>query len=71
MSVRIEFPSVGATYARNEYAVYEYGANARSSVNYGRIRRVWLDAFPTLEEARAAFPGAEEEIFDPIPNDWD
>lgn len=67
----IEFPSVGTTYARNEYAVYEYGSYTPSSVNYGRTKRVFVDSFETLEEARKAAPGAEERINDPLPEDDD
>lgn len=61
--IQIEFPSTGTTYARDEYGVYEYGVYPRSSVNYGMTRRVFLDSFETLEEARAAYPGASEQIF--------
>jgi hypothetical protein len=64
--IQIEFPSVGQTYARNEYAVYEYGVYPRSSVLSGRTRRVFLDSFETLEEARAAYPNADERIFEPL-----
>jgi hypothetical protein len=32
---RIEFPSQGDTYCRDEYGVYEYGTYGRSSVNSG------------------------------------
>lgn len=55
----IEYPSVGATYSRNEYGVYEYGTYPRSSVLAGRTRRVWLDAYPTLAAAKAAYPEAK------------
>ena len=54
----IEYPSVGATYSRNEYGVYEYGTYPRSSILAGRTRRVWLDSFDTLEEAKRAYPEA-------------
>lgn len=69
MSIRIEFPSVGRTYAFNEYTAYEYGVYPRSSVLAGQTSRTFLDSFETLEEARAAYPGAEERILDPIPED--
>jgi hypothetical protein len=65
--IRIEFPSVGTTYANNVYAVYEYGTYSRSSVNYGMLCRSFLDSFDTLEEARKAFPGAREIINEPLP----
>jgi len=58
--IRIEFPSSGATYCRNEYGVYEYSTYPRSSVLAGQQRRVFLDSFPTLAEAKAAYPSAEE-----------
>ena len=63
--IQIEFPSVGQTYARNEYAVYEYGVYPRSSVLAGRSRRTFLDSFESLAAARAAYPGASEQIFEP------
>jgi len=65
-NIRIEFPSVGRTYAHNTYTAYEYGTYPRSSVLAGQMSRTFLDSFDTLEEARAAFPGAEERIFAPI-----
>ena len=70
-NVTIEFPSLGKTYARNEYAVYEYDRYPRSSVNYGMQRRSFLDSFRTLEEARKAFPNAAESIGTPISSEWD
>jgi hypothetical protein len=70
-NIQIEFPSVGQTYARNEYAVYEYGVYPRSSVLAGRTRRVFLDSFETLESARKAYPDAAEQIFEPIPEELD
>lgn len=57
--VRIEYPSRGATYSKNAYGVYEYGTYGRSSVLAGQQRRTYLDSFPTLEEAKAAYPNAE------------
>ena len=60
-SIRIEFPSQGATYRREEYGVYAYGVYEASSVLAGQSSRRFLDAFPTLEEARAAYPAAEFE----------
>ena len=69
-NISIEFPSIGKTYARNEYAVYEYDRYPRSSVNYGMERRSFLDSFHTLEEARKAFPNAVESIGTPISEEW-
>ena len=68
-TLRIEFPSVGRTYAHNEYAVYEYGTYPRSSVLAGQMSRTFLDSFDTLEAARIAFPGADEQIFEAIPEE--
>jgi hypothetical protein len=56
--VRIEYPCAGATYHLAEYGVYEYGVYERSSVLAGQTKRVFLDSFPTLAEAQAAYPGA-------------
>jgi hypothetical protein len=56
--VRIEYPSTGATYSRNEYGVYEYGTYPRHSVLAGMESRTFLDSFKTLDEAKAAFPEA-------------
>ena len=70
-NITIEFPSVGRTYARNEYAVYEYDRYPRSSVNYGMVRRSFLDSFRTLEEARTAYPNVGESIGTPISSEWD
>lgn len=69
--IQIEFPSmgktyvrnVGKTYVRNVYGVYQYGRYPRSSVLGGQVRRQFLDSFETLDEARAAYPDAIEEIF--------
>ena len=57
-NIRIEYPSRGTTYAKDEYGVYEYGKYPRSSVLAGQTRRVFLDSFSTLEEARAEYPEA-------------
>lgn len=56
--IRIEYPSRGATYVRPVYGVYEYGVYGRGSVLAGQTRRVFLDSFATLDEAKAAYPGA-------------
>jgi hypothetical protein len=67
--IQIEFPSVGKTYARNVYGVYEYGEYPRSSVLAGQVRRQFLDSFETLDEARAAYPNASECIFGAFPEE--
>ena len=77
--IRIEYPSAGMTYNRDAYGVYEYGEYPRSSVLAGQERRVYLDSFETLEEARAKYPTAEVCDFsgyrppslDHLPNDED
>ena len=58
--IRIEFPSQGATYSRDEFGVYQYSTYPRSSVLAGQERRVFLASFETIEEARAEFAGADE-----------
>ena len=57
--VRIESPSRGATYASEEFGVYEYSVYPRSSVLSGQQRRIFLDSFDTLEEAQKAYPHAK------------
>ena len=57
--IRIEYPSSGATYNSEEYGVYEYGRYGRGSVLAGQQKRMFLDSFATLEEAKAAYPNAE------------
>lgn len=57
--LRIEYPSRGTTYARDEYGVYEYDVYPSSSVLAGQTRRRFLDSFETLEEAKAAYPTAD------------
>lgn len=56
--ITIEYPSIGTTYCREEYGVYEYSTYPSYSVLAGQQKRVWLDGFPTLEEAQAAYPEA-------------
>ena len=58
--IRIEYPSAGATYNRDGYGVYEYSEYPRSSVLAGQERRVFLNFFDTLEEAKAAYPNARQ-----------
>jgi hypothetical protein len=53
----IEFGN-GATYRNSKYTVYEHSTYPRSSVLAGQHRRVWMDDFDTLEEAKAAYPKA-------------
>lgn len=57
--VRIEYPSMGTTYNRKEYGVYEYSEYPRSSVLAGEEKRVFLDSFETLDQAKKAYPHAE------------
>ncbi len=57
--VRIEFPSRGATYCDQRFGVYRYDEYPRGSVLAGQMRRSFLDSFETLEEAKAAYPGAD------------
>lgn len=49
----------GATYSTDRWTVYEHGTYERGSVLEGQSRRVWLDDFETLDEARAAYPDAD------------
>lgn len=58
MSLRIEYPSQGATYCHERYGVYEYGTYQRSSVLAGQTRRSFLGSYATLGEARIAYPSA-------------
>lgn len=57
--VRIEYPSRGATYCRNQYGVYAYGVYPKGSVLEGQTSRRFLDSFDTLEEAKAKYPNAD------------
>jgi hypothetical protein len=56
------------------YNVYEFGEYPKSSVNYGMERKSFKDAFSSVEEAKAAYPGAEYSGYvhnvasDPGPN---
>lgn len=59
VDIRIEFPSQGETYSRDEYGVYEYSTYPRSSVLAGQERRSFLDSFETLEQAQAKYPTAD------------
>ena len=73
----IEYPMSGATYSHNEYGVYDYGEYEPWSVLAGQERRSLLGSFPTLEEARTAYPDAEyggsgyREVYIPqAPPEW-
>jgi len=56
--IRIEFPSVGATYTLEEYGVYQYDRYPEGDVLAHQERRRHLDSFRTLEEAQAKYPDA-------------
>lgn len=58
--ITIEYPAQGATYRRDEYGVYAYDVYPDSSVLAGQERRRFLDSFPTLAEAKTAYPEAKE-----------
>ena len=78
MSIRIEFPSRGATYCHQKYGVYKYGIYPSHSVLAGQESRTFLNDFETLEEAQTAYPEAEvadgsryQKVFIPqTPPDW-
>ena len=57
----IEQNSRGATYrnSNDTWTVYEISRYPRSSVLAGQQRRVWMDDFDSLDEAKAAYPRAE------------
>ena len=60
----IEYPSAGATYGPDEnhppkYGVYRYGTYPSWSVLAGQEKRSFVQEFDRLEEAQAAYPGAE------------
>lgn len=53
-------PERGATYASENFAVYEYDTYPRSSVLAGQTRRVYVDGgFESVEQAQAKYPDAE------------
>lgn len=56
----IEQGSCGETYQNDQdtFTVYEISRYERSSVLAGQQRRVFMDDFPTLAEAQAAYPNA-------------
>lgn len=56
--LRIEYPSIGATYYEEVFGVYEYRIYPESSVNAGQVQRLFLDSFTTLDEAQRAYPDA-------------
>lgn len=50
----------GATYAHAEgFTVYGHDRYPRGSVLAGMDRRTYVDTFPTVETARAAYPTAD------------
>ena len=57
----IEQNSRGATYrnSNDTWTVYEISRYPRNSVLAGQQRRVWMDDFDSLAEAKAAYPKAE------------
>ncbi len=57
----IEYPVTGSrgNVLAEEYGVYRYGTYEASSVLAGQQKRTYVDQFPTLAEAQAAFPAAE------------
>lgn len=55
MDLTIE-PLIGET---NEWAVYSHGEYEEWSVLAGQPRRVFLDSFPSVEEAIAKYPLAQ------------
>jgi hypothetical protein len=57
--IRIEFPSVGATYNRPKYGVYKYGIYPRGSVLAGQESRTWLAEYDSLTAAQEEYPEAE------------
>jgi len=56
--IRIEYPSVGATYHNNCYGVYKYYEAPLSSILAGTECREWLGEYETLAEAQKAYPFA-------------
>lgn len=46
------------------FSVYEFGTYERSSVLAGQTKKQFLDGFDTLEEAKAAYPTAQEGFRD-------
>lgn len=57
----IEQGSRGETYQNDNtrFTVYEISKYPRSSVLSGQQRRVWLDDFDSIEDAKAAYPNAQ------------
>jgi len=76
----IEQGSRGATYrnSNDTWTVYEISRYPRGSVLAGQQRRVWMDDFNSLDEAKAAYPKAEvsgctyrEPYLNHLPDDGD
>jgi len=42
------------------FSVYEFGVYPRSSVLAGQTRKTFLDMFDTIEDAKSAYPQADE-----------
>jgi|SRR5215831_872808 len=76
--IRIEYPSRGATYCRDEYGVYEYSEYGPGSVLEGQECRRFLASYPSLVEAQTAYPDADvtgcgfsPPYLDHLPDDTD
>jgi len=50
-------------YSDDEYIVYGWGIYPQSSVLAGQQRKVFLEEFETLEEAKEKYPRAEQTSF--------
>jgi hypothetical protein len=59
VNLTIEYPCTGETYSKPEYGVYAYGTYPESSVLAGQERRSFINSFPSLAAAQAAYPTAE------------
>lgn len=53
-------PGAGETYRTNKPTLYGHGSYPRSSVLYGRERRVFIDSFETEPEADEAIKAAKK-----------
>ena len=56
----IEYKMIEPAKDGDGYDVYGYGTYPRGSVLAGQTRRVFLDGYGTLAEAKAAYPDATE-----------
>ena len=59
MSEKFDYVAIEPDRHDNGVNVYGFGRYPRSSVNYGMDRKVFLDAFNSVEEAVKAYPKAE------------